>query len=109
MGALTLDELLTGAQAMLAKGHPVRTTIAAASSGSTPEAAVSGATWRFYACGGSNHFARDCMNQCQESCALRQVDKERRRTRIRWSGGDTSRRPEAIPANEGVEGAPVPS
>uniref|UniRef100_A0A5S6QJ31 Uncharacterized protein n=1 Tax=Trichuris muris TaxID=70415 RepID=A0A5S6QJ31_TRIMR len=88
METLTLDELLSCARAMLAKGPSGwngNLAIVAASSSSSPEARVPGTVLCCYACGGPNHFARDCMTQRQESYGRRQ--KTRKHSGKRRQGG----------------------
>ncbi|KFD64014.1 hypothetical protein M514_08658 [Trichuris suis] len=70
MESLTLDELLTRARAMLARGPSGcsgLSELVAAAGNSTSVARSHGADRRCYACGGRSHFARECPTRHREA------------------------------------------
>ncbi|KFD62557.1 hypothetical protein M514_25293 [Trichuris suis] len=116
MESLTLDEVLTRARAMLAKGpsDSIRRDgdlpIVAASNGTVSAPPSSNTSWRCYACAGPNHLARDCTTRRQGSYAPQQAGRGRERGRRRWYRHSTAGMTEtATLGNEEREDALAPA
>ncbi|KFD49635.1 hypothetical protein M514_09467 [Trichuris suis] len=96
MKTLLLDGLLTLARATLARGPPGSnglTDLAAAAQSSAPVTLSSGPHYRCYACGGINHFARECQTRRQEASCPMRANRRRGWPRGRSSGRYLEKQP----------------